>query len=138
MEVSLITLAHREQGLIVAKGNPSRIEGIADLTRDGIVFVNRQRGSGTRILLDYLLKKMGIDGSRIDGYGREEFTHLLVAAAVKSGRADAGLGIRAAARALDLDFIPIEHERYDLIIPAQIPGRQESHGGGQDRLRRAI
>ena len=119
MEVSLITLAHREQGLIVQKGNPSRIEGIPDLARNGIVFVNRQRGSGTRILLDYLLKKLGIDGSRIDGYGREEFTHLLVAAAVKSGRADAGLGIRAAARALDLDFIPIEHERYELIIPAK-------------------
>jgi putative molybdopterin biosynthesis protein len=119
MEVSLITLAHREQGLIVRKGNPSGITGVADLARNGIVFVNRQRGSGTRILLDYLLKKMDIDGSRIDGYGREEFTHLLVAAAVKSGRADAGLGIRAAARALDLDFIPIEHERYDLIIPAK-------------------
>ncbi len=119
MEVSLITLAHREQGLIVRKGNPSGITGVADLARDGMAFVNRQRGSGTRILLDYLLKKMDIDGSRIDGYGREEFTHLLVAAAVKSGRADAGLGIRAAARALDLDFIPIEHERYDLIIPAK-------------------
>jgi putative molybdopterin biosynthesis protein len=119
MPVSLVTLAHREQGLIVQKGNPSGIRGIADLTRNGIVFVNRQRGSGTRILLDYLLKKMGIEGSGIDGYGREEFTHLLVAAAVKSARADAGLGIRAAARALDLDFIPIEHEQYDLIIPAK-------------------
>jgi putative molybdopterin biosynthesis protein len=119
MEVSLITLAHREQGLIVQKGNPAGIQGVADLTRNGIVFVNRQRGSGTRILLDYLLNKSGIESRQIEGYGREEFTHLLVAAAVKSGRADAGLGIRAAARALDLDFIPIEHERYDLIIPAK-------------------
>lgn len=119
MEVSLVTLAHREQGLIVQKGNPSKIRGIADLARKGIVFVNRQRGSGTRILLDYLLKKLGIDVRQIDGYGREEFTHLLVAAAVKSKRADAGLGIRAAARALDLDFVPVEHERYDLIIPAK-------------------
>jgi putative molybdopterin biosynthesis protein len=119
MEVSLVTLAHREQGLIVPKGNPDRITGIADLTRKGIVFVNRQRGSGTRILLDYLLKQIGIDGRDIDGYGREEFTHLLVAAAVKSGRAGAGLGIRAAARALDLDFVTVEQERYDLIIPTK-------------------
>ncbi len=117
MPVSLVTLAHREQGLIVQKGNPAHIEGISDLTRNDVVFVNRQRGSGTRILLDYLLNKLGIDNRRINGYGREEFTHLLVGAAVKSRRADAGLGIRAAARALDLDFIPIEHERYDLIIP---------------------
>jgi putative molybdopterin biosynthesis protein len=119
MEVSLVTLAHREQGLIVRKGNPAGITGVADLVRDGVVFVNRQRGSGTRILLDYLLKEMGIDAGLINGYGREEFTHLLVAAAVKSGRADAGLGIRAAARALDLEFVTIEQERYDLIIPAR-------------------
>ncbi len=117
--VSLVTLAHREQGLIVKKGNPADITGVADLARNGVVFVNRQRGSGTRILLDYLLKQAGIDAREIDGYGREEFTHLLVAAAVKSGRADAGLGIRAAARALDLDFVPIEYERYDLIVPAR-------------------
>jgi len=119
MPVSLVTLAHREQGLIVRKGNPLEIHDVADLVRKGVTFVNRQRGSGTRILLDYLLKKAGIDSGRIEGYAHEEFTHLLVASAVKSGRADAGLGIRAAARALDLDFIPIEQERYDLIIPAK-------------------
>jgi putative molybdopterin biosynthesis protein len=119
LRVSLITLAHREQGLIVAKGNPAGIGGIDDLAREGIVFVNRQRGSGTRILLDYHLKRLGIGAGNIEGYGHEEFTHLLVAAAVKSGRAHAGLGIMAAARALDLDFVPVEQERYDLIIPAK-------------------
>ncbi len=115
--VSLVTLAFREQGLIVGVGNPKGITGIADLFEDGVTFVNRQRGSGTRILLDYLLKQQELDPLRIDGYRHEEFTHLMVAAAVKSGRADTGLGIRAAANALGLGFVPVERERYDLIIP---------------------
>jgi putative molybdopterin biosynthesis protein len=95
------------------------------LVREDVVFVNRQRGSGTRILLDYLLNKGGLRASDITGYNREEFTHMNVAVRVASGRADCGLGIQAAATALDLDFIPVEEERYDLIIPT----RHRSHPG---------
>lgn len=84
-----------------------------------MVFINRQRGAGTRVLLDYRLKQIGINPRAIHGYERQEFTHLAVAAAVASGAADCGMGILAAARALDLDFVPLDHERYDLIIPRQ-------------------
>jgi molybdopterin molybdotransferase/putative molybdopterin biosynthesis protein len=115
--VVLVTLVHREQGLIVAPGNPEGITGFEDLTRADIRFVNRQRGSGTRILLDYHLNRLGISPGQIQGYRREEFTHLAVAVAVRSGAAHCGLGIAAAARALELDFIPLEKERYDLVIP---------------------
>src|SRR4029453_13648215 len=84
-----------------------------------IQFVNRQRGSGTRVLLDYRLRLLGLDGAQVVGYAREEYTHLAVAAAVASGAADTGLGILAAARALDLDFIPLFSEHYQLVIPRQ-------------------
>ena len=84
-----------------------------------MVFINRQRGSGTRVLLDYELKQRSIDPRHILGYDRQEFTHLAVAAAVQSGAADCGLGILAAARALNLDFVPLLEERYDLVIPAE-------------------
>ena len=117
--VVLLGFVHREQGLIVPKGNPKGIQGLADLTRPDVVFVNRQRGAGTRVLLDYRLKQAGIDPRAIQGYERQEFTHLAVAAAVASGAADCGLGILAAARALDLDFVPLDSERYDLVIPAE-------------------
>lgn len=113
----VLTLVHRDQGLILPKGNPQGITTLLDLTREGIAFVNRQKGAGTRMLLDYKLKELGIDPVQITGYEREEFTHLAVAAGVKAGVADVGLGILAAARALDLDFIPLLKERYDLIIP---------------------
>jgi len=116
--VAVITLVHREQGLIVAAGNPLRIAGLADLTGD-VRYINRQRGAGTRVLLDYHLGLQGLQAESIRGYEQEEFTHLAVAAAVASGRADCGLGIHAAARALELDFIPLYQERYDLIIPAE-------------------
>lgn len=116
--VIVITLVHREQGLIVAAGNPHRIAGLADLSGD-VRYINRQRGAGTRVLLDYHLGLQGIPAASIQGYDQEEFTHLAVAAAVASGRADCGLGIHAAARALELDFIPLYQERYDLIIPAE-------------------
>jgi len=115
--VKIIHLAYRQQGFILPRGNPQGIKVLSDLARDGIRFINRQRGSGTRVLLDYLLEKDGIDTAQISGYGEEEFTHLAVAVAVASGRADVGLGIFGAAKALDLDFVPLEQEQYDLIIP---------------------
>jgi putative molybdopterin biosynthesis protein len=117
--VVLVTLLRREQGLIVAKGNPKKITSLEDLARSGVRFVNRQRGAGTRVLLDYRLNELGISPEAIDGYNREEYTHLAVAAAVQSSVADCGLGVRAAARALALDFVSIEWERYDLVIPKQ-------------------
>jgi len=105
--------------LIVRKGNPKGIKKLGDLTRPQVQFVNRQRGAGTRVLLDYHLNSMAIPQSSIVGYSQEEYTHLAVAAAVASGRADCGLGIAAAAQALDLDFIPLFQERYDLVIPKE-------------------
>ncbi len=117
--VVVVTLLRREQGLIVAKGNPKNITSLKDLARSEVRFVNRQRGAGTRVLLDYRLKELGITAESVHGYQREEYTHLAVAAAVQSGVADCGLGVRAAARALDLDFISVEWERYDLVIPQQ-------------------
>lgn len=117
--VTLMRLVDREQGLIVPSGNPRGIASIDDLARDGVTFINRQRGSGTRVLLDYELKKRGIAPARIAGYENEEYTHMNVAAAVLSGRAAAGLGVRAAANALGLDFIPVGIEEYDLVIPTR-------------------
>ena len=114
--VNMVNLVRREQGLIVLKHNPKKINGIEDLAGEGIHFINRQRGSGTRILLDFKLAEMGIDPKHIQGYKDEEYTHMSVAVAVLSGRADAGLGIYAAAKALSLDFIPIVTEQYDLVI----------------------
>ena len=109
----------REQGLMIARGNPKGISGLADLNRPDVTYINRQRGAGTRVLLDYHLVKLGIAPDQINGYESEEFTHLAVAAAIASGRADCGLGIPAAAQALKLDFIPLFHEQYDLIIPTE-------------------
>jgi putative molybdopterin biosynthesis protein len=115
---ALVNIAFREQGLVVAPGNPRNITGLEDLTRDGLSFINRQRGAGTRILLDYRLKLKGIDPAGISGYEREEGSHMAVAAAVLDGVADAGMGIMAAAQALALDFVPVATERYDLAIPS--------------------
>lgn len=115
--VRLVTLVGREQGLMVAPGNPKAITGLADLAREDMRFVNRQAGAGTRVLLDYELGKLGIMPEVVTGYDREEYTHLAVAAAVQSGVADCGLGIRAAAIALGLDFVPLVQERYELVIP---------------------
>ena len=116
-EVVVVNLAYRDQGLIVPKGNPENILALSDLAREDVSFVNRQRGSGTRLLLDYELKQAGISPEGIKGYDRDEYTHTGVAAAVASGTASVGLGILAAARALDLDFVPLLKERYDLVIP---------------------
>jgi len=117
--VKLINLVLRDQGLIVPKGNPRKIEGISDIGREDICFINRQAGSGTRILLDFRLKQLNLDPNIITGYKNEEFTHMSVAVSVLSGSADAGLGIHAAAKALNLDFIPVVTEQYDLVIPEE-------------------
>jgi putative molybdopterin biosynthesis protein len=114
--VTLINLVQRIQGLMVKSGNPEHIIGVRDLGRKEITFVNRQKGSGTRILLDSQLRKTGIPVAHVKGYGREETTHSAVAAAVARGEADAGLGAQAAASAAGLDFIPLVKERYDLIM----------------------
>ncbi len=117
LPLKLINLAWRQQGFMVLPDNPKNIRTVADLTRSGVRFINRQRGAGTRLLLDYLLQEEGIDPAAVQGYEREEYTHMAVAANVKSGTADVGLGILAAARALGLDFIPLTPERYDLVVP---------------------
>ena len=117
LPVRLVHLVMRDQGLMVPPGNPKGIAGIEDLVREDVRLVNRQGGSGTRILLDYRLKASGLAPEKIQGYGHEEFTHMAVAVAVLSGAADVGLGIHAAARALGLDFIPVVTEQYDLVIP---------------------
>jgi putative molybdopterin biosynthesis protein len=118
-EVALITVALRQQGLMVAPGNPLGLTGWADLARRGLRFINRQRGAGTRVLLDYESRRAGVDASRIEGYRREVYTHLAVAAAVQSGAADAGVGIAAAAQALGLGFVPLAMERYELAARAE-------------------
>jgi putative molybdopterin biosynthesis protein len=117
--VKVVALVGREQGLLVRRGNPKGVRSLEDLNRSGIQFVNRQRGAGTRVLLDYHLNLLGIARESIVGYNQDEYTHLGLAAAIASGRADCGLGIAAAAQALDLDFIPLYQERYDLVMPRQ-------------------
>ena len=115
----LVNLVYRTQGFIVPKSNPKNIRGFADLARPEVVFVNRQAGAGTRLLTDLHLKKLKIDPKNVKGYDHEEFTHMAVAAAVLSGAADTGLAVLSAARALDLDFVPVAQERYDLAIPQE-------------------
>lgn len=115
----------REQGFIVPKGNPKAIRDFQDLVRDDVVFVNRQAGAGTRVLLDYNLDCLGIDPLSIKGYEVEEYTHTSVAVAVLSGVADVGMGVLAAARALGLDFVPVAVEQYDLVIPIEYLGDEK-------------
>jgi molybdate-binding protein/DNA-binding transcriptional regulator YhcF (GntR family) len=117
-EVVLVTLVHRQQGLMVARGNPKGIAGLEDLARPDVTMVNRQRGAGTRVLLDVRLKQLGVAPEGIRGYDRQVETHTAVAAAIASGSADTGLGILSAARSMELDFIPVGRERYDLAILA--------------------
>src|SRR5262245_13496314 len=112
----LIFLVHRQQGIFVRPGNPKRIESIAALTRADIRFINRQRGSGTRLLLETMLEEEGLEPQRINGWLNEEYTHAAVAAYVASGMADAGFGVEAAARQFDLDFVPVASERYFLLV----------------------
>ncbi len=119
IETVVLGFVYRQQGLIVEGGNPLGIHGLEDLAREDVNFINRQRGSGTRMLLDYHLAAQEISAEAVRGYAQEAFTHLAVAASVASGRANCGLGIQAAAAALELDFVPLFQERYDLIIPLE-------------------
>ncbi|ABR49307.1 molybdenum cofactor synthesis domain [Alkaliphilus metalliredigens QYMF] len=123
-EMMIIKFVKRSQGLMVSKGNPKNINRIKDLVRKDIRFVNRQRGAGTRILLEYFLKEEEVDPEGIVGYDRELTTHMAVAMAVASGSADTGLGVYSAAKAMGLDFIPIAWEDYDLCLPAEMLGDQ--------------
>ncbi len=116
-EMAIVHLVYRIQGLMFARGNPKNISGISDLKRPEITFVNRQEGSGTRVLLDIHLRQLGISPREIRGYEREMETHLAVGLSISRGEADAALGIEAAARSCDIDFLPLFRERYDLVIP---------------------
>jgi molybdate-binding protein/DNA-binding transcriptional regulator YhcF (GntR family) len=118
-EMAIVHLAYRIQGLMFATGNPKRIRSIDDLRRPDITLINRQRGSGTRILLDQELRKLGMTPSDVKGYTHEVDTHLAVAKGIAQGEADVGLGIEAAARASQIDFLPLYRERYDLVMPIE-------------------
>ncbi len=115
--LQLINLCYREQGLIVQKGNPLAIRDFADIAERKFSFINRQKGAGTRLLTDKILGDQNIEPRAIQGYDHEEYTHMSVAAAIAGGSVDTGMGIRAAAVALNLDFVPVTQERYDLILP---------------------
>jgi DNA binding domain, excisionase family len=119
IRTTVINLAYRDIGLMVKPGNPLNIVSIKDLSRPAIKIINRQQGSGTRVLLDYELKKMGIEPNRVDGYEKEVNTHVEVAMAVVSGNADVGLGILSAAKMLNLTFIHLTNEQYDFVIPRE-------------------
>ncbi len=115
-EIAIVNLAYRIQGLILSPGNPKGIKGLADLRRPEVIFINRQKGSGTRVLLDLQLRQNGIPASEIRGYERELNTHLAVASSIARKEADLGLGIEAAAWSCGLDFLPLFRERYDLVM----------------------
>jgi molybdate-binding protein/DNA-binding HxlR family transcriptional regulator len=117
--MAMVTLARRTQGLMVAPGNPRRIDGLDDLPYGDIVFINRNRGSGTRVWLDKKLQELGLEAGKVHGYQREASTHTAVAQAIRSRRADTGLGLEAAARASGLDFIQLFQERFDLVLPQE-------------------
>jgi putative molybdopterin biosynthesis protein len=140
--VVLVTLAHRQQGFIVAPGNPKGIREWSDLARGDVRFVNRQPGAGTRVLLDAHLARAGIRPEEVEGYRRELYTHLAVAAAVENGTADVGLGILAAARARGMDFVPLAVERYDLVMRPSVwesrAGRAVGETMASERFRREL
>ena len=117
LDCTVVTFAHWEEGIIVRQGNPKKIHAVADLGRPAVKVTNREKGSGARRLLDRELRSAGVPFGRVKGYGDEVLSHLEVAARVKSGFADAGIGVRAAATICGLDFIPLQRERYDLVIP---------------------
>lgn len=117
--VSIVNLVQREQGFIVAPGNPFDLHTWDDLTKQGVRFINRQKGSGTRLRLDSYLQTEEISPDRIQGYGNEETTHSALACLIANGQADVGVGVKAAAHRLGLDFIPLFQERYDLVALGQ-------------------
>ena len=119
IRTTVINLAYRDIGLMVTPGNPLNIVSIKDLSRPAIKIINRQQGSGTRVLLDYELKKLGIEPNQVNGYEQEVNTHFEVAMAVVSGSADVGLGILSAAKMLNLTFIHLNNEQYDFVIPRE-------------------
>ncbi|PLS02621.1 substrate-binding domain-containing protein [Neobacillus cucumis] len=114
--IAVMRFADREQGFIVAKGNPKSILDFTDLTRNDVQFVNRQKGAGTRFLLDSMLSKFGINPSKINGYGKEEWNHLSAASYINRGNADVAFGIQSAASHLGLDFVPVTQEKFDLVF----------------------
>lgn len=116
----LVNFLIREQGIIVAAGNPKKISSVKDLVSSDVSFVNRQRGSGTRVLFDHLLKTNNIKPSQLNGYSKVQYTHPGLAALIANGMSDAGIGIRAAAQAFNLDFIPVAYEQYDFLIPEDL------------------
>ncbi len=113
----VVTLAHREQGLLVAPGNPRQVRSLEDLGREDLTFINRKTGSGTRLWLDQQLRILGVESAQIRGYSQEVSTHSQVAGAVLRGEADFGVGVLAVARQSNLDFIPLFEERFDLVLP---------------------
>ncbi len=115
----VIRLFSRQQGIYLKKGNPKHITSLKDLTRDDVFFINRNKGSGTRLLLDFLLMENGIEKEKIKGYEIEETSHLLSGLRVFTGKADAGFGIRHIAYTLELDFLPLFEEKFDLVIPKE-------------------
>lgn len=119
-KMAIIKGVKRQQGFIVQKGNPKGVKEFKDLVRNDVSYINRQRGAGTRVLLDYHLKLDEIDVESVKGYEREMTTHMAVATAVKTGTATTGLGIYSAAKALDLDFIDITFEDYDFLVPEKL------------------
>ncbi|MBT2678994.1 helix-turn-helix transcriptional regulator [Bacillus sp. ISL-35] len=123
--ITVMRLASREQGMIVAKGNPKDITGVKDLARTDVTIVNRQKGAGTRFLLDSFLANEKIEPTNVKGYDNEEWTHLGAAAYISRGTADAALGIRCAASQLGLDFIPLTKEQFDLVF-RWTPGNREA------------
>ena len=123
----LVNLVYRQQGLLIKKENPKNISGFEDLLREDVLFINRQPGSGTRLLLDKYLKEKGISPSMIKGYEKDEYTHMAVASAVLTGLADTGLAIYSSAKALDLNFIPVANERYDIAIPYEFMETEMIH-----------
>lgn len=138
---ALVRFAEREQGLIVQRGNPKRLRSLADVAAKHVRFVNRQRGSGTRLLIDQLLRQSHVAPTAIRGYASEEYTHLAVAAIVAAGQADAGFGLKAAANRFKLDFVPLRHETYWLALRARRLdsdiGRRLLAGLSGEPLRRA-
>jgi molybdate-binding protein/predicted nucleic acid-binding protein len=119
LHVVIVGFVERVQGLLVARGNPRQIHSLADLARGDVHFINRQRGAGTRVLLDYQLGRLALDPCQIQGYTDTAPTHLAVAASVAQGNADCGLGIQAAAQVFNLEFLPVAVERFDLVIPVE-------------------